>query len=42
LIVGLVAVMTIALTATLVYANRSVKTLPPRAGEPADAERKAA
>ena len=43
LIVGLIVVMAIALTAVLVYANRSVKTPPARASEPADdAARKAA
>ena len=42
LIVGLVVVMAIVLTATVVYAKRSVKTLPPRGGETVDAERKAA
>jgi hypothetical protein len=41
-IVGLIAVMAIALTVALVYANRSVMTLPPRESEPADADRKAA
>jgi hypothetical protein len=41
LIVGLVAVMAIALTAVFVYAGRSAKT-PPRDSETADADRKAA
>jgi hypothetical protein len=43
LIVGLIVVMAIALAAVLVYANRSVKTLPTSASEPADDDaRKAA
>jgi hypothetical protein len=42
LIVGLIVVMAIAVTAVLVYANRSVKTLPTRESEPADGDRKAA
>ena len=42
-ILGLIVIMAIALTAVLVYANRSVKTLPTGASEPADdADRKAA
>jgi hypothetical protein len=41
-IVGLVVVMAIALTATLVNANRSVKAQSLRMGEPADTDRKAA
>jgi predicted MFS family arabinose efflux permease len=42
-IVALIVVMAIALTAVLVYANRSVKTLPTRESKPADdATRKAA
>jgi predicted MFS family arabinose efflux permease len=41
-IVGLIVVMAIALTAVIVSANRSVKTLPTRESEPADAGRKAA
>jgi predicted MFS family arabinose efflux permease len=42
LIVGLIVVMAIALTAVLVYANRSVKTPPSSESEPADSDRKAA
>jgi hypothetical protein len=38
LIVGLIAVMAIALTVVLVYANRSVKTLPSRKSETRDSE----
>lgn len=42
-ILGLIVIMAIALTAVIVYANRSVKTLPTGASEPADeATRKAA
>ena len=41
-IVALIAIMAIAMTVVLVYANRSVKTLAPRKSETADADRKAA
>jgi len=41
-IVGLIVVMAIALTAVIVYANRSVKTLPSRESEPRESARKAA
>ena len=42
-ILGLIVIIAIALTAVVVYANRSVKTLPTRESKPADdATRKAA
>jgi hypothetical protein len=42
LIVGLIVVMAIALTAVLVYAHRSVKTMPSSEHEELESDRKAA